>query len=98
MLARNEFLTLQACPFGQFAAAEERFRGPGAEIGRQGHAVACVSAEDDGIAACGMPIQNGWQPAFAEKDWTAPAMRELHLAKRRMQSAHSLFHGGEEAL
>ena len=70
----------------QFPFAEHCLGGPGSEINGLSDSMAGIGAEHNGVAALRMMFENRL-PFFRDADGSAPATRELHVLKRRVEFA-----------
>src|SRR5216684_3579697 len=81
-------------PAREEAAGEEGFGGPFAEVDGESDAVAVVAGEDHHLLAARVVAEDG-QHFFGEENRAAPAVRDAHGGKGRVQMADAAFEPAE---
>ena len=81
-------------PARKGTASEKDFSGPSSEINRQSDAVAVVAGENDHLFAARMVTEDRAH-FFGEENRAAPAVRDAHVGKRRMQVTHAILERAE---
>src|SRR5258708_21912730 len=77
-------------PAGEGPAAEEGLGGPFAEIDGERDAVAVVAGEDHHVFVARMAAEDGTH-FFRDENRAAPAVRDAHGGKSRVQMADAAF-------
>src|SRR5260370_8810287 len=77
-------------PARKGAAVEEGLGGPFAEIDRESDAVAVVAGEDHHVFVARMAAEDGAH-FFGDENRAAPAVRDAHGGKGRVQMADAAF-------
>src|SRR5713101_2380101 len=88
--AENREALLGSAPGRQRAAGEEGFGGTLAEVDGESDAVAVEAGEDHHLFAARMAAEDGTQ-FFGVQDGAAPAVRDAHGGKGRVQMADAVF-------
>src|SRR5258708_8498310 len=77
-------------PGREWAAVEEGLGGPFAEVDGESDAVAVVAGEDHYVFVARMAAEDGTH-FFGDENRAAPAVRDAHGGKCRMQMADAVF-------
>ena len=85
---------LGSVPGREGAAGEEGFGGTLAEVDGESDAVAVEASEDHHVFAARMAAEDGAQ-FFGVQDGAAPAVRDAHGGKGRVQMADAVFEPAE---